>query len=201
MKRWFLPREPDILGLLRAQAAVTTATMRALSAWTHGETGQAQAVRDGEHEADDAKRALQAELRSAFSTPLDPEDVYELSERLDEILAVAKDLVREAEVLAVGPDAALAAMTSCIVEGVQQLEVAFEALPDRIDEATAAADAAKRAARRLEHSYRAGMLALLEVHEIGEQLGRRELYRRASHLAEAVIRVAERVWYAVVKQT
>ena len=201
MKRWFLPREPDVLGLLRGQAAVTSATVRSLVAWADGDESQAQAVRDGEHEADDAKRALQSELRSAFSTPLDPEDVYELSERLDEILAVAKDLVREAEVLRIAPDPALAEMVRAIADGVDCLEAALGALPTRVDEATNAADDAKRAARRLEHSYRHGMSALLNVQDVGEQFGRRELYRRASHLAEAVIRVAERVWYSVVKQT
>lgn len=201
MKRWFLPHDPDVLGLLRAQAAVTTETMQAFLAWAGGDASRAQAVRDGEHRADDAKRALRGGVRASFSTPLDPEDLFELSERLDEILAVAKDLVREAEVIGVAPDAALAEMAGDIVAGIHRLEEAFGALPRRVEDATAAADAAKEAARRLEHSYRAAMSNVAGVHDIAEQLGRRELYRRASHLADAVIRVAERIWYAVVKQT
>lgn len=201
MRRWFLPRDPDVLRLLRDQAAVTSATMVALLSWSEGDEAQAQAVRDGEHEADDAKRALQSELRAAFATPLDPEDIYELSERLDEVLAVAKDLVREAEVLTIGPDTALVDMVRCAAEGVDHLEAAIAALPSRADDATSEADAAKRAARRVEHSYRTGMSALLGVQDVSEQFSRRELYRRASHLSEAVIRVAERIWYSIVKQT
>ena len=42
------------------------------------------------------------ELRAAFSTPLDPEDIYELSERLDEVLNGAKNTVRESEIMKIG---------------------------------------------------------------------------------------------------
>ena len=158
-------------------------------------------MRDAEHRADDAKRALHTELRAAFSTPLDPEDLYELSERLDLVLGAAKDLVREAEVIAIAPDAPLAEMAACIDEAVEHLADAFAALPADGDTATACADEARRAARRLEHSYRAGMSTLLNVPDVADQFGRRELYRRASHMADAVIGVVDRVWYATVKQT
>ncbi len=61
-------------------------------------------VRDAEHNADDAKRAVRQALRSAFATPLDPEDLYELSERTDLVLNPTKNIVREAELIAMVPD-------------------------------------------------------------------------------------------------
>ncbi len=119
MRRWFLPREPNVLGLLRAQVEITIAGMEAFGAWARGNADQAAEVQAAEHRADDAKRALQRELRAAFSTPLDPEDIYELSERLDEVIGGAKDLVREAEVLAVEPDPLLAEMADIVGQGVR----------------------------------------------------------------------------------
>ncbi len=201
MRRWFLPREPDLLGLLRIQTQVTIDGIQAFEDWAQGSAAAAGAVRDAEHRADDAKRNLQRELRAAFTTPLDAEDIYELSERLDEVLGGAKDLVREGEALDLEPDAALAGMVGLIAQGVRRLAEAFAALPHDVDAATAGADAAKRASRELEPIYQSAMLATIDLDGPREQFPRRELYRRASHVADAVIRVAERVWYTVVKQS
>lgn len=200
MSPWFLPTTPDVIGRLRAQAEVTRRGMVAFVAWSDGDAGAAQALRDAEHAADDDRRHLQAELRSAFSLPLDAEDLYELSERLDAVLNGAKDAVREAEVMAMAPDAPLAEMARCIAGGVDHLSAAFTGLPHDSRVATTEADAAIKTARQLERSYRAAMSSLLDTSDVRELLGRRELYRRYSRLGDAVVRVAERVWYTVVKE-
>ena len=44
------------------------------------------------------------------------------------------------------------------------------------------------------------MSALLQVTDLREVMGRREVYRRLSRIADLVHAVAERVWYAVVKE-
>ena len=44
------------------------------------------------------------------------------------------------------------------------------------------------------------MPALLEVEDLREVMGRRELYRRVSRISEILIQVADRVWYATVKE-
>ena len=46
-----------------------------------------------------------------------------------------------------------------------------------------------------------GVAALLEVDDRSERISGRELYRRCERIGEAVIDVAERVVYAVVKQS
>jgi hypothetical protein len=65
--------------------------------------------------------------------------------------------------------------------------------------ATARADRAIDVRRALEHSYRHAMSDLLTNQDVREQMGRRELYRRYARVADALVRVAERVWYAIVK--
>lgn len=68
------------------------------------------------------------------------------------------------------------------------------------DRATEAADAAIRSERRLEHTYREAASALLDMESVRELVGRRDLYRHYTHIGERIVRVAERVWYAVVKE-
>ncbi len=54
--------------------------------------------------------------------------------------------------------------------------------------------------RQMERTYRLGMSSLLEVADLREVMGRRELYRRFARIGDDVVEVAERVWYAAVKE-
>ena len=199
-RRWFLPETPDLLGALRGQMQVTTEGLDAFASWAGGDAGSADVVREAEHRADDAKRALWRELRTAFSTPLDPEDLYMLSAELDEVLNAAKDVVREAEVLSLVPDGPIAEMADHLEDAVGHLAEAFARLGTPAD-ATEAADAAIKAQRNMERAYRRGMQALLEEPDPKLVMGRRELYRRTAAAGDRLRGVAERVWYAVVKES
>jgi len=198
-KRWLLPDSPDLLGMLRAQAAITVEAMDALIAWSGGDAAAATTVRECEHRADEAKRELWTALREAFSPPLDAEDLYSLSADLDEVLNSAKDLTREMEVMGLSPDPPTHEMVTFLAEGVGHLAAAFGRLPGDGD-ATELADAAIKSQRRVEHAYRVAMSALLDVADLREVISRREVYRRLSRLADHIHTVAERIWYTVVKE-
>jgi hypothetical protein len=198
-KHWFLPEDRDLLGMLREQAAITGEGMEALVAWAAGDRAAADTVRACEHRADDAKRALWRALRDAFSPPIDAEDLFTLSADLDDVLNGAKDLVREMEVTGMAPDAPTHEMATLLADAVGHLADAFASFGAEGDP-TERADAAIKSQRRVERSYREAMSALLEVSELREVIGRREAYRRLSRIGDIVHRVAERVWYAVVKE-
>jgi uncharacterized protein Yka (UPF0111/DUF47 family) len=201
VKRWFLPYTPDLLELLLAQCEITCRGMTAFVGWSGGDGDQGRVVRDLEHEADDARRKLMRELRAAFSTPFDAEDIYELSERLDEVLNGAKNAVRESEITDVAPAPPMEQMAQCLQDGVHHLHDALAALKDDEDRATEEADAAIKSGRALEHHYRRAMSDLLELDDVKLQAGRRELYRLYSHIGDALVRVSHRVWYTVVKES
>ena len=200
MKRWFLPQNPDVLRLLDEQVVVTVRGLDAFVDWSAGNVAAERAVRDAEHDADRARRHLMTEVQAAFSPPLEPEDIYELSERLDLVLNGAKNAVREAELMDMAPDPPLAEMAGALREGVGHIGDAFRALVSDIDRATTEADAAIKCVRALEHSYRIAMSELRAERDISEITGRRELYRRYARLGEGLESVAERVWYSVVKK-
>lgn len=200
-RRWFLPETPDVLGMLRAQSAITVEGMEALAAWAGGEEEAGDRVRQCEHRADKAKRELATALSTAFTTPLEPEDLFELSRRLDEVLNSAKNAVREAEVMGIAPNGAIEEMATALLEGTRHIGEAFATLDaPSTGDATAAADVAVKSQRRLEHIYRAAMSALIEEEDLREVAGRRELYRRLSRMSDILVAVAERVWYAVLKE-
>jgi uncharacterized protein Yka (UPF0111/DUF47 family) len=204
-RSWFLPENPDVLDMLCRQAAITCEGMTALVGWANAEPDAARQVRELEHQADDAKRELRLALTNAFITPIDAEDLYVMSERLDAVLNGAKDTVRESEVMGIGPDEAVVAMATLLAEGASHLATAFERLdPGKRGKvgvgATEAADAAVKSQRRLERVYREAASALLAVDDLREVMGRRELYRRFSRVSETLVEAADRVWYATVKE-
>jgi uncharacterized protein len=200
-RRWFLPESPDVLGLLRAQVAVSIEGVDALARWAGGDASAAAAVRQAEERGDHAKRALMQALRAAFVTPLEPEDVFTLSQGVDWILDQSRDLISESEAMASPPDPVMARMASLLGDAVRQVDQALAHIGRDDDAATEAADAAIEAERELERVYYRGMAALLEVEDRSRRISQRELYRRCQRLGEAVIGVAERVVYAVVKQS
>lgn len=200
VRRWFLPDTPDVLGLLRRQVAVTIEGVEAFVEWAAGDEGAGERVRDAEHRGDQAKRELLTQLRAAFVTPLEPEDVFALSRGVDRILNYARDLVNESGVMEARPDAGIAEMTRLLAAALRDLDQAIASLGSDGDAATAAADAAIAKERELERAYYTGMAALLAVSDSSERVARRELYRHCSRIGETVVDVAERVVYAVVKQ-
>ena len=119
--RWFLPDTPDVLGMLRRQADITADGMAAFAAWAAGDTARADDVRRAEHECDDARRTLVDAISEAFTTPLEPEDLFQLSFELDRVINGAKNTVRESEAMQFPPDASSAQMAALLAEGVQHL--------------------------------------------------------------------------------
>lgn len=212
IRHWFLPQEHDVLGDLQAQMTITLAGIEAFAAWAAGDLEAAEKVGRIEHEADEAKRAVRVGLRDTFITPISAEDIFTLSQLLDKVLNDSKDVVREAEVMDMAPNAPMAEMAERLEEGTQHLSRAFEALAGQGEHsyrvATAAADDATKSARRMEKVYRRAMSELLELEaeelpeggHLREVMGRRELYRRLSRIAETMADVAARVWYAAVKE-
>lgn len=198
--RWFLPHHPDVLGLLRQQADVTTRGMAAFARWsTTGDHGDAQAVRDAEHEGDDLRHELLEALSTALTTPIEQEDAYALSERIDEVLDRGKDTVRLAEALRFDPDQHTAAMGTRAEEATRHLRDAVACLTDKNAQPGEHAELAIKAARAVEHGLLAGLAALPRDGASWDRTAALEVYRGYSEIEHALLRVADRTWYAVLR--
>jgi len=202
-KTWFLPDNPDVVGVLRRQVALTVEGMDAFAEWASagGDAEASAIVHAREHEADAVKAELREALRNAFVTPLDPEDLYALSRGIDWILNHAKDAIGESEVMACPPDEATATMAALLADSVREIDAGVALIAARSGDAAVPADKAVKAERRLEKAYRAAMGALLDIEDLRVVMGRRELYRRLSRMGEAAVDVAERLIYADIKES
>jgi uncharacterized protein len=199
-RRIFLPAVPDVLALLLAQGESSVTGMAAFAAWSHGGGPEAAAaVRSARNEAYGARRELLAALQAALSTPVDQENLYTLSERVDRILEVARHAVREAEVLGWTPDAHAGSMGDRLAEGTRELVAGFGLLVKDPEEAGRQADAASHAVHHVERDYREAMAELLQVDDLRTVLAGQDLYRRYLVVAEAVVQVADRLWYVVLR--
>lgn len=200
LERWLLPETPDVLGVLRRQARVTCEGMEAFARWSSaGGEEDAAAVRDAEHDADDVRRELLVLLSKALTTPVDQEDLYWLSERLDAVINAAKNTVRESEALGVAPDEHTAEMGELAFDAAQHLATGFEQLTEKDMHPGDEADAAVKAARAIERAYGSALVALPADIDAKTAISIREIYRGYTEIADAVVRVATRIWYAVLK--
>jgi uncharacterized protein len=200
-RHWFLPETPDLIGQLRDQLAVTIEGVDALTEWAEGGPYAAAEVREIEARGDIAKRELLNMLREVFVAPFEPEDLFTLSRGIDWILNGIGDLVGEAEVFDCRPDEGIAEMAQLLAEAVRALDVAIAQLGSSADRATAGADEAIAAVRDLQRAYYRGMAGTLGIEDRSERIALRELYRRCARIGETVVDVAERVVYAVVKES
>jgi uncharacterized protein Yka (UPF0111/DUF47 family) len=200
MTRWFLPRDSDLLGRLGRLADLAAQAALALEQWAAGDEEAATRVRQIEHDADVAKREMFRELRLSFAPPIDGEDLFVLAQGFENIINQMKNVVREAEVLEVAPDDGVAEMASTLRGGVEKLGLAVGHITIDDDAATDAADRVIKCDHDIEHIYRRVMSASLDEDDLRVVMGKRELYRRLARLGEAISVVAERVWYAVVKE-
>jgi uncharacterized protein Yka (UPF0111/DUF47 family) len=202
--RWFLPEAPDVIGMLQSQADITARGMDAFAAWAAGDTTRADDVRAAEHECDEIRRGLVDAVSEAFTTPLEPEDLFQLSRDLDKVINGAKNTVREAEAMDFPPDQASAEMAVLLAEGVVHIRTAFGSLDSRgksVASATEAADAAVKSQRNLERVYRQAACDLLGLTDISVLTARREFYRRISAISDDIVAVADRIWYSRVKES
>lgn len=200
-RNWFLPEDRDVLGLLAIQVEETLGGLDALVDWARGDSAAAAIVRDAEHRGDDAKREVLRAASESFVTPIEPEDLFALSQGIDWLLNRGRDLVNEAEAMAVAPDTRIAEMVTLLRDSLRQIGEAIARLTADPDEATVAANAAIKTERSLERIYYDGMAALLENPDQRDRIAKRELYRHIARIGDAELQVAERVIYSVMKES
>lgn len=198
-KSWFLPSDEPILALLCAQWRTVEKTLDLVVSWTRGTMtlGElAVAVEAADDHEREQRRDIHSRVRAAFSTPLDAEDIYELSERIGMFHRQLYLLVREAHASNTAPDEGLEGILAAVSAAASPLSAALAMLP--AGEAASVADEAAERLDAADHAYRVA-LSGMRHEDIRLEICQRELYRRAEHVTEAGARIAHRAWYAVCK--
>ena len=200
-------RKPDrFIQLLIEQSEFTVQGMDGLVAYMRTPNDECAAeVRRLEKEADEVRRILVDELNRTFVTPLDREDIFNLSRTIDDILDYAYSTVDEMQILKVQPNPYLQRMASLMRDAAEEIRLAMLRLKDHPNVANDHAIRAKALENRMEGVYREAIAALFQgpqdVEHIVEMLKLREIYRHLSNAADRGDEAANVISDAVVKIT
>ena len=198
-------RKPDrFIQLLIKQAEFTVQGMDGLVDYMRTQTDEsANRVRRSEKEADEVRRILVDDLNHTFVTPLDREDIFNLSRSIDDILDYAYSTVDEMEILHVKPNSYLQRMASLMRDAAEEIRLAMLRLNDHPNVANDHAVRAKALENRMEGVYREAIAALFQgpqdIEHIVEMLKLREIYRHLSNAADRGDEAANVISDAVVK--
>jgi uncharacterized protein len=137
-----------------------------------------------EEEADDLRRTLVEELNRAFVTPIDREDIYELSRSVDDILDYGKSTVEEMMAFKVEPNKHMVLMTEGLCEAAAAIVQAIASLADNPDKVREKIVYAKKRENYVEHCYREALVDLFKEENVVSILKCREVYRHMSNAAD-----------------
>lgn len=193
--------EHDFYSMLTEQAKITLDGMEALAVWIEaGAVERCRTVRDLEHKADNHKLRLEKMLVDSLITPIDREDIYDLSHRLDEVINCAKRTVREMEALEVRSEGTmLPKMAITLTEGARCLLVSFTNLASDLSEASNQASLARKSDNRLEKIYRKAMKELFELDDVKTIMKTAEVYRTMTRAGHNIDYVGEKLSHVIVK--
>jgi hypothetical protein len=205
---WFKKKKPfpntksQFFEILSRQAAKTLEGLEAL--WNFAENGtkeNANLVRNVEREADELRRILIQELDQTFVTPLDREDIYNLSRAIDDVVDYANTTVDEMEVYEVKGDEHIKEMVNILRKAVRELNDAVRILKDYPKIALEHAVKAKSYENQMERAYHLALADLFKGTDTVYMLKMREIYSHLSNAADRGDEAANIISSIVMKQT
>lgn len=194
------PTMPDFFALLVEQCEHVAHTTALLVQFMEtGDPAVGQSIRQDEHAADRVKVRNLHTLNESFSTPIDREDIYRAIVNLDEIVNYCKTTVSEMEALILPPDKHCLEMALHIKQGAEALTRGYARLAHLPAAAAEDADAARKAERRVEKTYRRAIAELFVGDDYIHMFKRREIYRHLSNAADRIANCANTLHDIVVK--
>ena len=137
-----------------------------------------------EKEGDLQRRILIDDINNTFITPLDREDLFELSRAIDDILDYAKSTVEELKIYKIKPNDDIKAMVNILVDMSMSLGTAVHQLEKHKNISVEEAVKTKKFENAIEEMYRTSLAKLFENDDIKYILKNRELYRHLSNAAD-----------------
>lgn len=203
----FLKRKPNVFfELIKDQSQKTLQGMKTLESFMESsDYGLAEEVERLEKDADEARRVLIERLNRSFVTPIDREDIFDLSRAVDDILDYGYSTVNEMRILEVKPNDDLRRMATILAEASNEIHLAIQQLPEQPQIILKHAARAKKLENEVETLYREALSELFkdafDVSEILNILKMREIYRHLSNAADRVDAAANILSTIAVKTT
>lgn len=186
--------------LLNDQAKLTVDGVQALCDYCGDPTPEnAQKVMDLEKSADKARRLLISEINKTFITPIDREDLFELSCAVDDIVDYAATTIEELQIYKVGPDAHITKISSVLLQLATGIYNSVSHLEKNKDIAADEAVKVKKLENTTNDLYHTAMSELYETDDIKSILKYREIYRHLNHASDKGDNAADIILTIIVK--
>ena len=206
---WFdgsLKEESRFIAMLIGQAAKSVEAIHYLvHSLEHINLDTIKAVHTLAEEASELRRVLIDELHKTFITPLDREDIFNLSHCFEDMVTYALTTVEEMSILKVGADDYIRQMVQLVCEESEQLELAILRLAQNPRVALDHAHEVRKLERKVERLYRTAIKDLFARATDAERLPglfyRREVYRHISNMSDRADSAANVFGMVIMKLT
>ncbi|MDO9124309.1 MAG: DUF47 family protein [Deltaproteobacteria bacterium] len=201
-KKSFSGSENRFFDLLSHQSLKSIEGLDAL--WNFAENGtkeNANLVRNIEREADELRRILIQELDQTFITPIDREDIFDLSRAIDDVVDYANTTVDEMEIYEVKGDHHIKEMVNILRKATRELYDAVKILKDYPKIASEHAVKTKAYENQMEKAYHMALADLFKGTDTVYMLKMREIYRHLSNAADRGDEAANIISSIVMKHT
>ena len=189
---WFdgrVKEDNKFIGMLVAQAAKSVEGVRYLDGMlAQVSAGTVDTLRQLADDASELRSVLIDELHKTFITPLDREDIFNLSHCYEDMVTYAPTTMEEMNILKVDADDYIRRMVDAVRQEAQQLELAIQRLAGNPRVAGNHAHDVHQMEREVERLYRAAIKDLFaratEPERLPELFYRREVYRHISNMSD-----------------
>ena len=174
------------VSLLRAQVSADLRAVELLGQALDGRHPRpvADELVDIEHDGDEQRSALVAELSRAITTPMDREDLFRVSSSIDDVLDNLRDFARELELYRPRSVVRFRPIIDVVSDALRALDRGIEQLSNGSQSVLAEAKAAKSAGSKVRRLYQTAVGHLLQGDQLSmEVLRQRELLRRLDVVA------------------
>ncbi|MFN8528659.1 MAG: DUF47 family protein [Anaerolineae bacterium] len=203
--KWTKTRKPDpFLAALNEQTELLMKGSHAVIAYMDAPSKEnARRVYTIELQADEVRRLLIVQLKRAFITPIDREDLFGLSRAIDDVLDYLLSLTREMHVLKVLPNSHLHDMAKLLVQCTDELHLAVQHMEYQPDVAIQHTIRVRQLENRMDSLYVTALTHLYQHVDNAEAiinvLKLREIYRHMIHAANSAEQAANLINDVLVK--
>ncbi len=201
-KRIFSKEKNVFFDLLLRQSAKTLEGLEALATYVDDcSKDNAKQVKQCEVEADDLRLMLIQALDKTFVTPLDREDIFDLSRAIDDVMDYANSTVYEMEIYEVCADGHVKEMVNILISAGREINHAISLLENQPKVASVHAVKAKAYENTMEGAYRLALSHLFRGNDTVFMLKMREIYRHLSNAADRGDEAANIITSIVMKHS
>ena len=184
-KRLFSKGKNIFFDLMFRQSEKTLEGLEALANYMEDRSPEnAKQVKKCEVEADDLRLMLIQELDKTFVTPLDREDIFNLSRAIDDVMDYANSTVYEMEIYEVFSDGHVKEMVNILISAGREINQAINLLENQPKVAAVHALKAKAYENTMEGAYRLALSHLFRGDDPVFMLKMREIYRHLNNAAD-----------------